>query len=172
MTTFEDVILDHHGDDIFGFCYDDEIDWSEEVLTSIYLTLFFHDVIYDPQKSNNEEMSVTFFKKTLGKELPESIVDLTKSYILSTKSHQSFDWGSKVVSDCDLAILGEPKEKFEEYELKIRQEYSFVSEEDYLRGRGLIMQKFAKQKELYHTPYFKINGYNFRAQCNLTKYKL
>jgi predicted metal-dependent HD superfamily phosphohydrolase len=58
--------------------------------------------------------------------------------------------------DIDLAILGAPAPRFNEYEAQIRKEYGWVDEAAYQEGRGKVMAHFralaaAEPSPLYRT---------------------
>lgn len=105
----------------------------------IYQT-FFHDLVYDPKKTDNEEVSAKMFEDYYKQD------DTTKSKvvagILATKSHTKPTQYeiNDVFLDLDLSILSAAPEKFKEYEDNIRREYSFVPEDVYIAARGNIMK--------------------------------
>lgn len=56
-----------------------------------------------------------------------------------------------LLQDIDLSILGADAELYDRYERWIRQEYDFVSEAAFRKGRGAVLQIFLDQDVIYHT---------------------
>lgn len=107
---------------------------------ALILQTFFHDLIYDPKKSDNEEASSKMFEEYYKKE--DTLRDQVISGILATKSHSlptKYEINDLFL-DLDLSILGASSEQFKIYEENIRKEYSFVPEDVYLSARGKIMK--------------------------------
>lgn len=73
-----------------------------------------------------------------------------------------------IVVDIDLSILGAATARFEEYEVQVREEYSWVPEIVYRRGRRKILQDFAHRERIYRTEYFRTE-YEDRARENIAR---
>ncbi len=104
---------------------------------AVELAIWFHDIIYDPRSSDNEEQSAALADTLLTKARCDiRRRETVKALILATK-HPSVpqDMNQCVIIDSDLAILGQPARRFDEYERQIRQEYAWVPEEIYRRKR-------------------------------------
>lgn len=56
-----------------------------------------------------------------------------------------------LLQDIDLSILGADVELYDRYEGWIRQEYEFVPEEAFRKGRSAVLRSFLDQPVLYHT---------------------
>jgi len=57
--------------------------------------------------------------------------------------------------DIDLSILGKSQREFEEYEKNIREEYSWVPEEQFRAGRQVVLQRFLERDSIYSTDFFR-----------------
>jgi predicted metal-dependent HD superfamily phosphohydrolase len=55
-----------------------------------------------------------------------------------------------VLIDADLAILGAREPVYWSYAAKIRQEYAWVPEPDYLKGRREVLQNLLNRPMIYH----------------------
>lgn len=88
----------------------------------LFLAIVFHDIIYNPKASDNEEQSA----ELLYKYVPN---DLVKQAILDTKTHSPSNSLSKQLCDLDLSIIYSDYETFIDFENKIFKEYQWV---DYL----------------------------------------
>jgi predicted metal-dependent HD superfamily phosphohydrolase len=114
-----------------------------------YLEVIFHDVVYDPKSSTNEEDSLDFMKTWLTK-LYDNPQDFWPDRnwdagILATKTHQSDNLDIQVVLDADLEILSKSWDKYWAYAQAIRAEYSHVPDVDFARGRADFMVQFLEQ---------------------------
>ena len=72
------------------------------------------------------------------------------------------------MSDIDLAILGQSPDLFGAYDRGIREEYSWVPEDDYRKGRIAVLQSFLERKSIYSTDYFR-SEYEEKARKNLCR---
>ena len=122
------------------------------------LDVIFHDVIYDPKSSTNEEDSLDFMKTWLTK-LYDDPQDFWPDRnwdagILATKTHQSDNLDIQVVLDADLEILSKSWDEYWAYAQAIRVEYSHVSDTDFARGRADFMEKFL-EKPIYLTEFMR-----------------
>lgn len=115
----------------------------------IEMALWFHDAVYDPQGSENEELSAQMALEALGEtELAHEVARL----ILLTKSHQPGDGPDDAwIIDIDLAIFAQPMERVLEYERQIRAEYAWVPQEVYVDKRAEILTGFLKREQIYLT---------------------
>jgi predicted metal-dependent HD superfamily phosphohydrolase len=72
----------------------------------------------------------------------------------------------QLLVDVDLAILGQARERFAEYERQIRAEYAWVPEADFKSGRAAILQRFLDRPAIYGTEFFR-SRYEETARSNL-----
>ena len=130
----------------------------------IEMALWFHDAVYDPQGSDNEEFSAQMALEALGN--TETASEVAR-LILLTKSHQPGDGPDDAwIIDIDLAIFAQPMERVLEYERQIRQEYAWVPEEVYVEKRGEILTAFLNRPQIYLTAWAK-ERFEARARENL-----
>src|SRR6185436_20999739 len=104
----------------------------------IQSAIWFHDVIYDTSRDDNESESAKIAAETLVQlNVNTETIELVKDLILATKDHSGRNLSSdaKLFLDMDLAILGMNEEIYKEYSQAIRQEYAWVSEPIYRKGR-------------------------------------
>jgi len=104
---------------------------SDELL----LAIIFHDIIYDPKSSQNEEQSAELFYSYIED-------DNIKKAIIETKNHNPTTKLSKQLCYLDLKILYDDFDKFKEYEEKIRKEFYFVDVNIYKEKRVEILIDF------------------------------
>src|SRR5688572_235508 len=97
---------------------------------AVEVALWFHDAIYEPRAHNNEERSAELAGRFLAEtEAGPEFSHLVTQHILATRHHIGEPGSdSLIVVDIDLAILGQPRTVFDDYERGIRLEYSWVAE--------------------------------------------
>ena len=85
---------------------------------SVCFAIWFHDVIYDTRRSDNEEQSAKFAQRALLKlNAPPEVIGCAKQLILATKKHRAEALGAdaEVFLDADLSILGTSEQVYLEY---------------------------------------------------------
>ena len=147
-------------------------EWSrvEEAVDreKIAFALWFHDFVYDTKAKDNEERSAAIACEVASKAgLGRTFVEDVSRLILATKhaaGPQLLD--EQVVVDIDLSILGKDPVRFDEHERQIREEYSWVPEDQFVVGRLSILKSFADRPRIYSTErmYVKYEG---KARRNL-----
>jgi len=121
---------------------------------SVELSVFFHDVVYDPQRQNNEEASAAWAAESLSAAgIDAQLIERVKHLILATKSHQveAGDHDATALLDADLSILGESSRMYQRYAENIWMEYSFVPEAQYQVARKQVLQRFLERDRIYQT---------------------
>jgi predicted metal-dependent HD superfamily phosphohydrolase len=121
----------------------------------VELAVWFHDAVYDPRRTDNEEQSAQLARRVL---LPEgietSVVERVMELIrLTTHEHDYLEGDAALMCDIDLAILGAEPKRFDRYDRAIRQEYVWVPEEIFRRERGKLLARFLDRPHIYHTPF-------------------
>lgn len=123
---------------------------------SIELAIWFHDAIYVPLRKDNESRSAKFFYEQLSSYLPIERTRKVITYIEATKSHtKTTDNDLQVLLDLDLAILGQTKTLYQNYAKQVREEFGYVPNFLYKRGRKLVLKNFLERPSIYQTSFFK-----------------
>ncbi len=118
----------------------------------LFFAALYHDAIYEPWHSDNEERSAALCRAELhAAHLPQAIIERTVSLILSTRSHNPIDCRFDAVQllDTDLWILGSSPTDYQHYADCIRQEYSHVATDAFRTGRAAILERFLERPHLY-----------------------
>ncbi len=134
---------------------DEVADYIEERF-NIEMSIWFHDVIYDPVKFDNEEKSAKYAKKFL-QAINLNPVEINKiEHLILLTRHPSLPVtdDEKYLVDIDLSILGANNALYDNYELAIRKEYSLVPSFRYRNGRVDVLKSFAKLDKIFQTEYF------------------
>ncbi|MBX2841900.1 MAG: hypothetical protein KTR26_09010 [Flammeovirgaceae bacterium] len=133
------------------------------------LAIWFHDIIYNPLKSNNEEKSAKLAMEILtDTNISEEELNLISQFIIATKSHHLIipHQDLPYFLDLDLSILGTSTEQYKAYMVQIRKEYRHVPGILYKKGRQKVLKSFLERKEIYFSDYFK-KLYEEKARENL-----
>ncbi len=138
---------------------------------SILFAIWFHDIIYDTKRSDNEEKSTEIAEEFL-KDInyDDDKIGKIKYLILKTKDHSSIvlneEFNTKVFLDLDLLILGASNEIYRDYAENIRKEYSFVPDKVYVLERIKILESFLNQEFIFKTERFR-KRYENTARKNI-----
>lgn len=144
------------------------------------LAWYFHDIVYLPFNINNglsnENLSAQFLEFFLHSNYPDFYfehkdeIENAKKIILGTEIHKGFDDRSNFIFDVDLYCLSTHYNKFLEYRQLIREEYSWLSEEDFVNGTLHFYDKILKEEYIFNSA-FGIKHWEKRARKNLEKNK-
>lgn len=143
----------------------DEVRHLAKEPAAVELALWFHDAIYDPRESDNEEQSARMLRRMVESPFTEEAIAL----IFATKHERlHLEQDAALVCDIDLAILGKPPQDFDVYERQIRYEYDWVPEQAYREGRAKLLMKFMARQSIYATGVFQ-DRYEVQARNNLQR---
>ena len=122
-------------------------DLSRPEQAALVLALWFHDAVYDTQRSDNEQVSAELAHQLLAKVGVVGVwCDRIRELVLATEHSASPPAGNALTDlmlDIDLAILGAAPDRFEQYQQQVRREYGWVDEADYTQGRHQVLSYFA-----------------------------
>ncbi|MFJ2905409.1 hypothetical protein [Streptomyces sp. NPDC087212] len=154
----------------------DRVDVLEEYAddpVAVRLAAWFHDAVYLPDRSENEERSARLAERAL----PEAGVDAARTaevarLVRLTVTHDPADDDpdGQVLCDADLAILAAPPSAYAAYTAAVRQEYHFVPDDAFREGRSAILRQLLDLPRLFRTPYGTREWEaaaraNLRAEC-------
>ncbi|MBP2159967.1 MULTISPECIES: hypothetical protein [Asticcacaulis] len=115
------------------------------------LALFFHDIVYDPARSDNEERSAEAVRDLLTSET----ADRACAHILATKKHEASTPDAALVVDIDMAILAAPWQDYLRYAENVAREYLPVyGAEAYKAGRCEMFLKPVQNRRVFLTEVF------------------
>ncbi len=134
---------------------------------ALELAIWFHDAIYDPHASDNEERSANLARECL-KGAPD-LAAAVSTLVLDTKTHVgSGHPDSPLLIDIDLSIFGQSEARFTEYERQIREEYSWAPAIIFKPKRAAILRRFLDRPRIYTTePFFA--KYERGARANILR---
>ncbi|MEN7546462.1 hypothetical protein AAG747_00995 [Rapidithrix thailandica] len=133
--------------------------YKVEDLGTLQWAIWYHDVIYNPLRSDNEEKSARLAEKHLVVlQADKMMIEKVSAYILATKKHQLIapyqNFDAQLMLDCDLAVLGSTREDYLSYTQAIRKEYAMYPDFLYKKGRRKALQSFLQKERIFLTEEF------------------
>jgi predicted metal-dependent HD superfamily phosphohydrolase len=119
--------------------------------TAVRLAAWYHDVAYDPQRSDNEEVSAA--RARIG--LLGLVDDATVAEVERL-----------VLCDADLAVLASPPAAYAAYASAVRAEYAHLPDAAFTAGRIAVLERLLSLPALFRTP--PAQAWTARARANLT----
>lgn len=119
---------------------------------AVAFAVWYHDVIYDSARSDNEEQSAALARAALTA-MGYADLDPVVSMILATKNHTATpnDADEALFLDADFAILGTSRPRYAVYTQQVRAEYCWLTEDQWRAGRGAFLAKATAAPRLFHT---------------------
>jgi predicted metal-dependent HD superfamily phosphohydrolase len=146
-------------------------DAKQKLFDTVELALWYHDVVYDVEAKHgdNEKQSRDLFLSDAEKfGLAASVRKEIASLIdLTAHNKDAKTLMERLMTDCDLAILGASPAVFRKYDADIRKEYAYVPETIYKTERINVLAGFLKQKPIFKTAAFR-KKLEAQAEKNLT----
>ncbi|HJW18218.1 MAG TPA: hypothetical protein VJ499_13900 [Flavisolibacter sp.] len=150
-----------------------ELESASELIQNreaLLFSLFFHDLVYNPLRRDNEERSNIIAENRLATlDVPPALIHTCMALIMATKAHErSEDNDTNIFTDADLSILGQPADVYDAYIAAIRKEYILYSDLLYKPGRKAVVQHFLSQERIFKTDHF-FQKYEQQARQNLQR---
>lgn len=134
-----------------------QINWLAPDLVAF--AIWFHDVIYDATKTDNEQKSAELAVEVLSKNttLDQDQIKYIDQLILATAKHELIldNADFRNFLDLDLSILGESWSVYQAYAESIRKEYQHVPWPMYQAGRKQILERFLTRASIYYSNFFR-----------------
>jgi predicted metal-dependent HD superfamily phosphohydrolase len=137
---------------------------------AVLFSLFYHDIVYNVLRSDNEAKSAAVAEKRMNDiSVPASTIEACSNMILATAAHnKSADEDTNYFTDADLAVLGQDWKTYSEYYNNIRKEYAVYPNLVYNPGRKKVLTHFLGMDSIYKTDHFH-NKFEMNAKENLQK---
>jgi predicted metal-dependent HD superfamily phosphohydrolase len=136
---------------------------------AVRLAAWYHDVAYEPGRSDNEQVSAERARVGLRGLVPDARVDEVERLVLLTAGHDPApgDANGAVLCDADLAVLAGPPEAYAAYASAVREEYGHLPDDEFTAGRIAVLEHLLALPALYRTPEAAAQWAD-RATANLT----
>ncbi|MGY1732586.1 metal-dependent phosphohydrolase [Geodermatophilus sp. SYSU D01045] len=134
---------------------------------AVALAAWYHDVVYDPTRGDNEQASADRARAGLSGLVPPARVDEVVRLVLLTARHDAADGDADgaVLCDADLAVLAGPPEAYAAYASAVREEYGHLPDEVFTAGRIAVLESLLALPALYRLP--ATREWEPRARANL-----
>ena len=122
-------------------------------LGAVLAAAFYHDAVYDPRATDNEDQSARLAVRVLG-ELGWSAArcDTVARLVRATAGHDADgDADCAVLLDADLAVLGAEPAAYQAYVTGVRAEYAHLDAAAWRTGRAAVLRDLLARRPLYAT---------------------
>jgi predicted metal-dependent HD superfamily phosphohydrolase len=138
-------------------------------LAAVTAAAFYHDAVYDPRASDNEERSAQLAERVLGELGWDADRRATVGRLVrATAAHgPAPDADTAVLLDADLAVLGSEPASYQAYVTGVRAEYAHVDDAAWRAGRGAVLRDLLARRPLYATAPGR-RRWEARAAANMT----
>ena len=135
---------------------------------AVRLAAWYHDVVYDPARDDNERRSAGRARAGLRGLVPDSRIAEVERLVLLTAGHaaEPGDTDGALLCDADLAVLAGPPEAYAAYASAVRAEYGHLSDEVFTAGRIAVLESLLALPALYRLP--ATAAWEPRARANLS----
>ncbi|MFJ4485261.1 hypothetical protein ACIP3D_23215 [Streptomyces longwoodensis] len=123
---------------------------------AVRLAAWFHDAVYLPDRSENEERSAALAERALPEAgVPERTTAEVARLVRLTVTHDPADddRNGQVLCDADLAILASAPSVYAAYTAAVREEYHFVPNDAFRAGRAAVLRQLLDLPRLFRTPH-------------------
>lgn len=137
---------------------------------AVLLAAWFHDAVYAPKRSDNEELSAQWAERDLvACGIATTRAARIGAMIRATAGHAAARTRDEaLLLDADLAVLGADADVFDAYERGIRAEYAWAPWLLYRTKRAEVLASFVERPRIYATDAFGA-AFEAAARANLTR---
>jgi predicted metal-dependent HD superfamily phosphohydrolase len=132
----------------------DALEEAADDPAAVRLAAWYHDVVYDPRRDDNEEVSAGRARAGLRGLVPAERVAEVERLVLLTAGHDPAlgDTNGAVLSDADLAVLASPADAYAGYASAVREEYGHLPDDVFTAGRIAVLEHLLALPALYRLP--------------------
>jgi predicted metal-dependent HD superfamily phosphohydrolase len=125
----------------------------------VFLALVFHDAVYVPGRSDNEQVSAALARETLSSmcAITATELDIIERMILATRDHHALSGtltaDEVVILDLDLSVLGGSRDEYAHYATAIHDEYvpAAATEAQFRIGRTEFLRRMLAMPHVFLT---------------------
>ena len=135
---------------------------------AVRLAAWYHDVVYDPLRDDNEMVSAARAEAGLRGLVPDDRVAEVARLVRLTAGHEPADddRNGAVLCDADLAVLAGPPDAYATYASAVREEYGHLDDATFTAGRIAVLERLLNLPALYRLPAAAAQ-WTARARANL-----
>ena len=140
-------------------------------LDAVVAAAFFHDVVYDATRADNESASAHLAERAL-RELgwSDPSIDHVTAMIDATAGHDGdrlTDPATAVLVAADLAVLAAEPAPYGDYVRAVRREYAHLDDEVWRTGRSAFIRTTLEREHVF-PPGLGLDTWERRARANLS----
>ncbi|MFC5722530.1 hypothetical protein ACFP1Z_20385 [Streptomyces gamaensis] len=133
----------------------DELAGHARDADTVRFAAWFHDAVYRPDRSENEERSAHLAERALpelglGADRAAEVARLVRLTVGHDPAPGDHD--GEVLCDADLAVLAGTPQEYAAYAAAVREEYAFVPDEAFRAGRAEVLRHLLGLPRLFRTP--------------------
>ena len=136
----------------------------------VRLAAWFHDAVYDPTASDNEERSARLAELALARlRVADGVGREVARLVRVTADHSPLpgDADGEVLCDADLAVLATGPEAYRRYAEAVRAEFAHLGDDAFRRGRAAVLRSLLARVQLFSTPAGR-SAWEDAARANMT----
>lgn len=136
---------------------------DRDILTE---AIWWHDIVYDPTRSDNEELSAVMAEDNVAPDLRREVgrlIRLTRTHLVAPG-----DRLGAIMISIDLGIFGAAAPIYDDYASAIRREYAHIPDAAYRDGRVAVLERFAARPVIYPDPAFAAR-FDEQARKNIAR---
>lgn len=144
-------------------------------LATLVAATLFHDAIYDPARSDNEERSARLAEQAARTHFPGVDVARVMAMIRASAYHggAEADRETSLFLDLDLSVLAAPEEQYRRYSTGIRREYEpHTGTSAFLDGRLAFLTRVLDTPALFSSDAFRPCETQARANLEAERQRL
>ncbi|MBY0565017.1 MAG: hypothetical protein K2P58_12625 [Hyphomonadaceae bacterium] len=128
--------------------------------------IWFHDAIYEPARSDNEERSAAWARQELAG-WPD-LAGRVSAAIVMTKQHRegAASGDLAIFLDMDIAILGAPRSDYRAYAAGIRAEFGMFPDAAFAAGRARFLEQQLADRRTFRTDLYETQ-FGAAARANM-----
>jgi predicted metal-dependent HD superfamily phosphohydrolase len=133
-------------------------DLSERERRLLRWAILWHDAVYEPGLSANEERSAELATRELTAcGVDEQVAAEVARLIRLTEKHRAEpdDRLGALMISIDLAVLGADQDRYREYAQSVREEYAHVPDPMWRTGRAEVLKRMMERNPLYPHAHFQ-----------------
>jgi len=137
----------------------DEIRMRLDAPDAAELALWFHDIVYDPARDDNELRSALLFDRELGVHLPTETADAVHGMIMATvHPSDASAVDAQFVADIDLLSMSLPWSSFRHDTETLRKECAHLTDSQFQLGTLGFFRRLIARPSIYLTDHFRSRG--------------
>lgn len=159
----------HHGRELAAVA---DPPLRNEQVDEVVAAAFFHDLVYDARRPDNEEVSARRSRQALGEiGWPPAATERVVAMIEATAGHDVADFGDDpaiaVLVAADLGVLAAEPSRYDNYTRAVRREYAHLDDREWRAGRSAFISDMLAREHIL-PPRLGLDGWERRARANLT----